>query len=71
MRMAGGPIAANPDPHVFIGDREPGSPESNMHARVPCSRLMAAAAPRSEAALQFEQMWIVTMFHKWEDVWRP
>src|SRR4051794_8391942 len=70
-RVAVAPIDANPDPVIYIGNTAPGSPGSNMHAQVRHSELMAAVEPRGVSAHQFEQMWLVTMFHKWEDVYRP
>ncbi|WP_142027407.1 hypothetical protein [Blastococcus colisei] len=62
----------NPDPRIFIGASAPdaeGSPTHHLWVRR--SELETAADPHGPTPVTLAQQWIVSTFHRWDDVHRP
>lgn len=62
----------NPDPKIFIGAKAPdaaGSPTDHLWVRR--SELEAAADPHGQTPVTLAQQWIVSTYHRWDDVHRP
>lgn len=61
----------NPDPTIFIGNEDPNLPTARHYAFWRRSKALSQVARDGPVEILLSRQWIVYMFHRWEDEFRP